>query len=93
MEPEDAHFPRALAWCVFHTYGIYVYHSILAKANNTVLHLTPGVFLLAFLLLSVAAAPASYRMIERPLLRFRARRSGARTPSGPPQTAAPVHVS
>jgi peptidoglycan/LPS O-acetylase OafA/YrhL len=65
---------RAAGWCGFHTYGIYVYHSMLVKTNQTFLGLQPGIGLLAWLLLALAVAPVSYRFIERPLLRLKARR-------------------
>ena len=68
----------ALAWCGFYTYGIYVYHSVLAKANTTFLHLPPGLAHLAWLTGAVAVAPLSYRLIERPIMRFKARNRSAK---------------
>jgi peptidoglycan/LPS O-acetylase OafA/YrhL len=67
----------ALAWCGFYTYGIYVYHSVLATLNNAVLHVPPGAARLAVLAAAVAIAPLSHRWFERPILRFKVARGGA----------------
>ncbi|MCC7418395.1 MAG: hypothetical protein IT176_14760 [Acidobacteria bacterium] len=67
-----------LAWAGVHTYGIYVYHSVLATANAALLKLPPGVPLLLLLSGSLAVAPISHGLIEEPLLRLKWRRAGVR---------------
>lgn len=66
-----------LAWCGRYTYGIYVWHAIIAVLNNKLLHIAPGLKLLVLLLLAVALAPISYRWLERPFLRFKMARSSS----------------
>ncbi len=66
---------RALAWCGFYTYGIYVWHSILAVFNYQVVHIPPGPVRLALLLIAVPLAPLSYRWLEQPFLRLKSSRS------------------
>jgi peptidoglycan/LPS O-acetylase OafA/YrhL len=77
---------RGLAWCGFYTYGIYVYHSVLAKANSLVFQLHPGPGLLALLSCAVVIAPISYRVLELPIMRLKAR--GARQAPKPEIVAA-----
>jgi peptidoglycan/LPS O-acetylase OafA/YrhL len=64
----------ALAWCGFHTYGIYVWHSVLATANRLVFGIPTGPRRLALLLGAVVIAPISYRYFERWFLRFKQNR-------------------
>lgn len=62
---------NGLAWCGFYTYGIYVWHAVLATVNNHVLQIPPGPVRLAWLLLALAIVPLSYRWIEGPMLRMK----------------------
>lgn len=68
----------ALAWCGFYTYGIYVFHALLGKANGTFLNLPTGLQSMIWLLVSLILAPISYRYLERPFLRLKSA-SGAET--------------
>lgn len=68
---------RALEWCGFYTYGIYVYHSMLSVVDAHFLQLSPGPGRLMFLMLAVPIAPAGYRIFERPWL---ALKRGGRAP-------------
>lgn len=61
----------ALAWCGFYTYGIYVWHSVLATANRLVFQIPVGPSRLALLLLAVPLAPLSYHLFERWFLRLK----------------------
>lgn len=62
---------KIVAWCGFYSYAIYVWHSILTKADQLFFHLSPGIITLLFLLLSVVPAFLSYKIIEAPLQQFR----------------------
>ena len=62
---------KPLVWCGFYSYAIYVWHSILGKANQLFFHINPGIIRLGFLLLSLAAAYFNYKLIEAPLQQFR----------------------
>jgi peptidoglycan/LPS O-acetylase OafA/YrhL len=65
---------RFLCWCGVHTYGIYVWHSVIGKLNNVMLHVPIGAFrLLMFLLLSLPMAMLSYRYFEKPLLKYKSK--------------------
>ncbi len=64
-----------LAWCGQYTYGIYVWHAIIAVLMHDFFPVTPGVTRLGLLLLAVPLAPISYRWIERPFLSKKLSRS------------------
>lgn len=64
---------RALAWCGFYTYGIYVYHSVIGKANSAIFHIPLGPGRLALLLCATLLAPISYRFFEKPIMRLKVR--------------------
>lgn len=62
---------RFLAYCGFYTYGIYVWHAILSKADHVFFNISYGFTMLFYLLLSLPLAFFSYKYFEEPLLRFR----------------------
>lgn len=64
-----------LAWCGRYTYGIYVWHAIIAVLDANFLHVPPGLTHLGLLLLAVVLAPLSYRLLEKPFLHFKMARS------------------
>ena len=68
---KELNFLLPISWCGFYCYGIYVWHSILATFNHHFLKLEQGIWLLVLLSLSIMIAPLSYRIIEKPFLRFR----------------------
>lgn len=70
------HVMNFMAWCGFFTYGIYVWHSVLAKANQVYFHIMPGLMCLFLLMLSLPIAYFSYKFIELPMLKFKYSRSG-----------------
>ena len=63
-----------LAWCGFYTYGIYVWHAVIAIFTAEYFDIKPGFFLFGLLLLAVGLAPLSYRWIEQPFLRLKVSR-------------------
>lgn len=81
LPPSPSHFvPKrvsiaiilsGLAWCGRYTYGIYVWHAIIAVLDANFLHVPPGLMHLGLLLLAVALAPLSYRLLEKPFLHFK----------------------
>lgn len=66
---------NGFAWCGRYTYGIYVWHGVIAVLNGALLHIPPGLTRLGLLLLAVALAPISFRWLESPFLRFKMARS------------------
>ncbi len=68
---KESKWLTTLAWCGYYSYGIYVCHSILGKANQLFFHLEPGIIRFVFLLLSLPVAFLSYKLMEAPLLQFR----------------------
>lgn len=62
---------KSLEWCGFHCYGIYVWHAVLAIINHQLWKIPVGSPLLVLLLLAVPIAPLSYKLIEKPMLRFK----------------------
>jgi peptidoglycan/LPS O-acetylase OafA/YrhL len=59
-------------WCGFYCYGIYVWHSVLAKLDS-IFHIARiGLPMLAFLSLAIPFAVISYKIIESPILQFKA---------------------
>ena len=62
---------KSLEWCGFHCYGIYVWHAVLAIVNHQLWKIPVGSPLLGLLLLAVPIAPLSYKLIEKPMLRFK----------------------
>jgi peptidoglycan/LPS O-acetylase OafA/YrhL len=68
---EESILVKIFAMCGFYSYAIYVYHSILTKANQLFFHLCPGLIYLIVLLLSLPVAFLSYKLIESPIQQFR----------------------
>ena len=74
---------RALAWIGLISYSFYLYHTIVIEQVNRRVHTTSATvrYLVVFAIsavLSIAAAAASYYIVERPMMRLRGpRRSGA----------------
>jgi peptidoglycan/LPS O-acetylase OafA/YrhL len=59
------------SWSGFYCYGIYVWHSILAKLNSIFFKISDEITLLAYLSISLAIAPISFKIFERYFLKFK----------------------
>lgn len=58
-------------WCGIYCYGIYVWHSVLAKADQVFFHIPIGPYHLLFLLMALPLASLSYKFIEKPILQYK----------------------
>lgn len=59
------------SWSGFYCYGIYVWHSILGKLNSIFFKISDEITLLAYLSISLAIAPISFKFFERYFLEFK----------------------
>lgn len=59
------------ARCGVYLYSIYVWHSVLAKADQVFFHIPIGPYHLLFLLMALPLASLSYKFIEKPILQHK----------------------